>query len=90
MIDQVGKIRSITGAFIPVLTVLAQIQGLEDIILPVWTRKGGEVMQYTKPVIVAQNNKNGSFAAGCPEKDNCNGSTWGEPNGRCSKCERTK
>jgi hypothetical protein len=48
-------------------------------------------MEYTKPVIVAQNNKNGSFAAGCPEKDGCNGgnasTTYG---GDCRKCERTK
>jgi hypothetical protein len=46
-------------------------------------------MEYTKPVIVAQNNKNGSFAAGCPEKDSCNGS--GPDGGRkCHNCERTK
>jgi len=47
-------------------------------------------MEYTKPVIVAQNNKNGSFAAGCPEKDHCHGgSTSGSTNG-CHACERTK
>jgi hypothetical protein len=52
-------------------------------------------MEYTKPVIVAQNNKNGSFAAGCPEKDSCNGSNsggFGNPvkNSKCLKCERTR
>jgi hypothetical protein len=46
-------------------------------------------MEYIKPVIVAQNNKNGSFAAGCPEKDNCHGSGINGGN-QCSKCERTK
>jgi len=47
-------------------------------------------MEYTKPVIVAQNNKNGSFAAGCPAKDACSvGSTSGSSNG-CHACERTK
>ena len=54
-------------------------------------------MEYTKPVIVAQNNRNGSFAAGCPAKDSCNG---GQANGvgangnyknsNCHKCERTR
>ncbi|MCL2762687.1 MAG: hypothetical protein FWD36_05720 [Treponema sp.] len=49
-------------------------------------------MEYTKPVIVAQNNKNGSFAAGCPEKDGCNGGGTGGTgtNCKCYKCERTK
>jgi len=49
-------------------------------------------MEYTKPVIVAQNNKNGSFAAGCPEKDNCKGggSTNTTGSGGCKACERTK
>jgi|GEM_PF-958840 len=48
-------------------------------------------MEYTKPVIVAQNNKNGSFAAGCPAKDNCNGGATnnGLQGGRCKACERT-
>jgi len=48
-------------------------------------------MEYKKPVIVAQNNKNGSFAAGCPAKDNCKGGnlTNGQTNG-CKACERTK
>jgi len=36
---------------------------------------------YSKPVIVAQNNKKGSFAAGCPEKVGA---------ASCKKCERTK
>ncbi|MDR3237207.1 MAG: hypothetical protein LBT84_01755 [Spirochaetia bacterium] len=46
-------------------------------------------MEYTKPVIVAQNNKQGSFAAGCPEKDQgCNGGSAVEA--KCKKCERTK
>jgi len=48
---------------------------------------------YAKPVIVAQNNKNGSFAAGCPEHDSCNGGNAGGSsphNNQCHKCERTK
>lgn len=43
-------------------------------------------MAYTKPVIIAQNSSAGSYAAGCPAKDNgsdCGGS-WG-----CKFCERT-
>ncbi len=55
-------------------------------------------MDYTKPVIVAQNNKNGSFAAGCPAKDSCNGGQaggvgndrYGYKNSKCDKCERTR
>jgi len=50
-------------------------------------------MEYTKPVIVAQNNKNGSFAAGCPEKDNCQGGGSRVGTGtetKCYRCERTK
>jgi hypothetical protein len=48
-------------------------------------------MEYTKPVLVAQNNKNGSFAAGCPEKDNCNGgSAYATGGSKCINCERTK
>ena len=47
-------------------------------------------MEYTKPVIVAQNNKNGSFAAGCPEKDNCKGGGSTASNNGCKACERTK
>ena len=46
-------------------------------------------MEYTKPVIVAQNNKNGSFAAGCPEKDNCRSGVSTNTSG-CKNCERTK
>lgn len=38
-------------------------------------------MAYTKPVIVAQNSAEGSFAAGCPVN-----STWIF---ECKKCERT-
>jgi len=37
-------------------------------------------MKYSKPQIVAQNNKQGVYAAGCPEK----------PAGWCRECERTK
>ena len=40
-------------------------------------------MKYKKPVIVAQNNKNGSFAAGCPAKDMGNAPV-------CKNCERTR
>ena len=56
-------------------------------------------MEYKKPVIVAQNNKNGSFAAGCPAKDSCNGSNAGGylnvatrkiVNSKCDKCERSR
>ena len=52
-------------------------------------------MDYTKPVIVAQNNQNGSFAAGCPANNSCNGGgTGGSPSGAapssCQRCERTK
>ena len=52
-------------------------------------------MEYKKPVIIAQNNKNGSFAAGCPEKDGCNGghsATFGGATigAKCRSCERTK
>ena len=57
--------------------------------------EGGKVVEYTKPVIVAQNNQNGSFAAGCPAKDGCNGgASGGSPSGtapsHCHKCERTR
>ena len=36
-------------------------------------------MAYSKPVIVAQNSSEGSFAAGCPEKS--------KPMNLCAKCE---
>ncbi len=40
-------------------------------------------MKYTKPVIIAQNQKSGSYAAGCPANyANCGASV-------CKKCERT-
>jgi len=46
---------------------------------------------YSKPVIVAQNNRNGSFAAGCPEKDNCKGGHSGSGSSdKCKQCERSK
>jgi hypothetical protein len=38
-------------------------------------------MAYSKPVVLAQNGKQGSFAAGCPAKDT---NLW------CKECERTK
>jgi hypothetical protein len=41
----------------------------------------GKVMKYTKPVIVAQNSKQGSYAAGCPEKTKA---------GSCRDCEVTR
>ena len=44
-------------------------------------------MEYKKPVIVAQNNKTGSFAAGCPDKGMCGNNTI---NGQCAKCDRAK
>lgn len=40
-------------------------------------------MKYTKPVVLAQNKKSGSFAATCPA--NMNGKDW-----RCRNCERTR
>ena len=46
-------------------------------------------MEYKKPVIVAQNNKNGSFAAGCPDNKNCGASSSNNGN-VCKNCERTK
>jgi len=49
-------------------------------------------MEYKKPVIVAQNNKNGSFAAGCPASKSCNGGNQGSggSNDYCHKCERSR
>jgi len=41
-------------------------------------------MKYSKPVIVAQNSKQGSYAAGCPEKGQ-----GGVGSGTCRSCERT-
>ena len=38
-------------------------------------------MEYTKPVVLAQNSKQQSFAAGCPAKN-----TWD----MCKQCERTQ
>lgn len=38
-------------------------------------------MAYTKPVIIAQNNASGSYAAGCPEKQHFSGTDL------CRKCE---
>lgn len=46
-------------------------------------RGEGVSMEYTKPVILAQNSKQQSFAAGCPEKN------MGESRA-CKSCERTK
>ncbi|MGN0723347.1 MAG: hypothetical protein ACI4LT_04985 [Treponema sp.] len=40
-------------------------------------------MAYTKPTVVAQNSKAGSFAAGCPAKDARGDAYW------CKQCERT-
>jgi len=39
-------------------------------------------MAYSKPQVLAQNGKQGSFAAGCPEKNSGVSSD-------CKKCERT-
>jgi hypothetical protein len=51
----------------------------------------GKIMQYTKPVIVAQNKEKGCFAAGCGANDHCNGggSTNSSSSG-CKACERTQ
>ena len=40
-------------------------------------------MKYTKPVVLAQNKKAGSYAAGCPADKN--GYDW-----RCRACDRVK
>ena len=42
-------------------------------------------MKYTKPVVIAQNKKSGSYAAGCPANS---GSLWNPA--QCKACERTK
>ena len=47
-------------------------------------------MGYKKPVIVAQNNKNGSFAAGCPANKGCNGGSSSATANPCKQCERTR
>lgn len=39
-------------------------------------------MSYSKPQVIATNNAQGSFSAGCPLNDN-GGSSW------CRQCERT-
>jgi hypothetical protein len=39
-------------------------------------------MAYTKPVVLAQNGKQGSFAAGCPANDT-------SATSRCKACERS-
>ena len=43
-----------------------------------------ETVAYTKPVIVAQNNSTGSYAAGCPSN------YGGIGNDECRRCERTR
>jgi hypothetical protein len=40
-------------------------------------------MAYSKPVVLAQNGKEGSFAAGCPAKNTAG------LGGSCKSCERT-
>jgi len=45
-------------------------------------RKGGKTMKYSKPVIVAQNEAQGTFAAGCPAK--------GSGGALCKMCDRTQ
>ena len=39
-------------------------------------------MKYTKPVVIAQNKKSGSYVAGCPANGTGNSA-------RCKNCERT-
>ena len=41
-------------------------------------------MAYTKPTIIAQNSAAGSYAAGCPSKDQS------MQYSNCEPCERTK
>jgi hypothetical protein len=50
----------------------------------------GKIMQYTKPVIVAQNKEKGCFAAGCGANDNCKSGASTNPSNGCKACERTK
>ena len=40
-------------------------------------------MEYTKPVVIAQNDSNGCYAAGCPEKGMYT-------DFECRRCFRTK
>ena len=40
-------------------------------------------MKYEKPVVIAQNGNNGSFAAGCPANRNFDSTN-------CKSCERTR
>ena len=47
-------------------------------------RGKGVSMEYTKPVVLAQNSKQQSFAAGCPEKGQ--GGIGGPT---CRSCERS-
>jgi hypothetical protein len=42
-------------------------------------------MAYTKPVVLAQNSAQGSYAAGCPAQDTGPSKTYG-----CKVCERTE
>jgi hypothetical protein len=42
-------------------------------------------MAYTKPLVIAQNSSEGSYAAGCPAKDMGPSVYSG-----CKPCERTK
>ncbi|GHV89617.1 hypothetical protein AGMMS50268_01200 [Spirochaetia bacterium] len=44
-------------------------------------------MAYSKPQVLAQNGKQGSYAAGCPAKDNGPNTTGSTG---CKPCERTK
>jgi hypothetical protein len=44
-------------------------------------------MAYSKPVVLAQNSKQGSFAAGCPESGVRNISMGGQC---CKNCERAR
>lgn len=48
-------------------------------------RGKGVRMEYTKPVVLAQNSKQQSFAAGCPPKD----ASWSGNGQQCKNCERT-
>jgi hypothetical protein len=42
-------------------------------------------MEYTKPVIVAENNESGSFAAGCPTNQGCTGGSVANSS-KCKPC----
>jgi hypothetical protein len=53
-----------------------------------WKRRKN--MAYTKPIVLAQNSKEGSFAAGCPARGPGGDTGYGDNATGCKNCERTK